>query len=569
MTLLCDDNICGIVRDPLKPAPTEPSSAIGLTAVAAFGGIYVSWVYPQQNPEGVKHFLLYRSKSQTISSQPFATVGGNSYFDPIDPSESANTFYYWLRVISYSGTEGALVGPASARPYDTITNLMHHMSQDIANSPIGRALMQSITPIVASKQDFAKYVEMMTINNKAMQLTVSENTALKEKAVLAALKVNSDILKGTEALHVSTDKLIVATNKALSAIETVNKQKIGYSAKKVGNIYFEPKTKEWIPYTGTNESRYSLVPFDGDGITDVYSSIINAYTKAGSGNAYDTKLAKLSPSQQADLVKTWTEDPVAQEEYWSYLQYKKDPTLIIDAKGVQTWNALHPTDPLVWIAGMPLASAAKNIQIDSVDKSGNDNRMMLSEALEAHADATGRLMGQYHVKMESNGVISGFGLAHYDQLLPEGKSKTQSTFLVNASTFAIAPPNVSPSVAAQLKVGDTATLDKYCPFIVQTEDSYDSAGNKIPAGTYIKEAFIDNLTFTKLIATDHSFEVTAGKYDPATRQELSPPSVYAKNMTVDKLKVKKNDDAYMEVTGEVIKIIQNGVVRVKIGNLSL
>lgn len=80
------------------------------------------------------------------------------------------------------------------------------------------------------------------------------------------------------------------------------------------------------------------------------------------------------------------------------------------------------------------------------------------------------LYGQYTVKVDVNGRVSGFGLASSD---------TASEFAIRADRFYIAPPNGT-------GIGDAAFIYQSTPY------TDPDTGTVIPEGLYLKDAFIKN-----------------------------------------------------------------------------
>lgn len=108
------------------------------------------------------------------------------------------------------------------------------------------------------------------------------------------------------------------------------------------------------------------------------------------------------------------------------------------------------------------------------------------------------LAGQYTVKIQSNGLVSGFGLASTAPDLAVG-SPGHSEFIVNADTFAIGKP---------YDINGNGTVKTVHPFIVRSSDSYATDGSLIPAGVYMSDTFIANGTITNAkigkLAVDNS-----------------------------------------------------------------
>lgn len=123
-----------------------------------------------------------------------------------------------------------------------------------------------------------------------------------------------------------------------------------------------------------------------------------------------------------------------------------------------------------------LASDVTTVQarLNDVDGSG----VAIEEQFEALLNTDGLLRGQYTVKIDNNGYVSGFGLAS-----EANSSEPFSEFYVAADRFAIGNPAVPHTP------GDPAPATAF-PFIVQTTEWEDDNGNTQPAGVYMDSAFV-------------------------------------------------------------------------------
>lgn len=107
-------------------------------------------------------------------------------------------------------------------------------------------------------------------------------------------------------------------------------------------------------------------------------------------------------------------------------------------------------------------------------------RTALSQEASVRANRDGTLEAQYTIKIDQNGYVSGFGLASTAR-----NSTPVSEFIVRADRFAIGSP-AGPGI-----------LDPIVPFIVLTTPTVVD-GVDVPAGVYIKDAFIQNATIDTL-----------------------------------------------------------------------
>ena len=143
------------------------------------------------------------------------------------------------------------------------------------------------------------------------------------------------------------------------------------------------------------------------------------------------------------------------------------------AEGGVTGNssAISGLDTRVTTAEGNITATASDVTTLIV--SVGSNTAAISTEATARASADGALQAQYTVKVEANGYVSGFGLAS------TAKNATPtSEFIVRADAFAIASPSGPGIVPAE-------------PFFVRTTPTTLN-GVSVPAGVYIKDAFIQN-----------------------------------------------------------------------------
>jgi hypothetical protein len=107
----------------------------------------------------------------------------------------------------------------------------------------------------------------------------------------------------------------------------------------------------------------------------------------------------------------------------------------------------------------------------------NNNAISLQTEQSTRATADGQLFAQYTVKIDSNGYVTGFGLASTTV-----NGTPTSSFLVRADSFSIANPS-GPSISPSM------------PFIVRTTGTTIN-GEYVGPGVYMADAFIQNGTIT-------------------------------------------------------------------------
>lgn len=120
-----------------------------------------------------------------------------------------------------------------------------------------------------------------------------------------------------------------------------------------------------------------------------------------------------------------------------------------------------------------VASLTSSVSTLQASVAGNTAAIQQESIVRANTD--GLLLGQYTVKIDLNGYVSGFGLAS-----TATNSTPFSEFIVRADRFAIGAPTLATEVV---------------PFIVTTTPQTVN-GRTVPPGVYIENAFIKNGAIT-------------------------------------------------------------------------
>ena len=166
------------------------------------------------------------------------------------------------------------------------------------------------------------------------------------------------------------------------------------------------------------------------------------------------------------------------------------------------------------------ADEAITQRVDTVQTTVNDN----TASIQTQQQSINGLYAQYTVKVDVNGRVSGFGLA---------SSSTQSDFAIRADKFYIAPPEGTGK-------GDS-------PFMVLTS-SQTINGTVVPAGTYIKSAYIHN-----------------GSIDVAKINKASITSLSALSANIGHFKSAESG-ARLEIKDSLLSVYDaKGMLRVRLG----
>jgi hypothetical protein len=162
---------------------------------------------------------------------------------------------------------------------------------------------------------------------------------------------------------------------------------------------------------------------------------------------------------------------------------------ITDATSTAAWNTANPANQATWRVGLPFATAVKQVSV-----SDGNSSLTLEQRFTAQKGTNDALFGQYTVKIDNNGHVSGFGLAS-----GAVNGTPTSAFIVRADRFAIAGVDDTSD-----PLGTLAPTRQ--PFVVTTTPTTIN-GKTYPAGTWIDTAFIANAT----IGTAQITDLTADK----------------------------------------------------------
>lgn len=214
--------ICGTdsISGPKPPKPGDPDNNVTLSAFSSFGGIDISWTYPQSFPHAVAHTLLYRANSADFNSAvQLAVVAGNFYYDKHTVEA---TYYYWIKIISVNGTVGALIGPASATVRLLIQDLITSLTGRIDAGFLAQHLKTSIDRIFPLGENIAKEIidrlqdsAAILVFLKQVQSDVDSSVAFITKEITDRVTANSALLKVIDTVGVA-----VNNNSAAIQVET-------------------------------------------------------------------------------------------------------------------------------------------------------------------------------------------------------------------------------------------------------------------------------------------------------------------------------------------------------------
>lgn len=203
---------------------------------------------------------------------------------------------------------------------------------------------------------------------------------------------------------------------------------------------------------------------------------------------------------------------------------------ITNKAGVDAWNLANPANKATWHVGLPFASAVKQVGISD----GTDS-LTLEQRFTAQKTTNNGLLGQYSIKIDSAGHVSGFGLSS-----TLNTATPTSDFGVRADKFWIAPPavnratapaapadklfkgyvwvdtSVTPNVTRYWNGSAWTSTPQNLPFVVVAGNSGLINGKTVGPGVYVDTAFIGTATITNAQIADLTADkITAGSLSAA------------------------------------------------------
>lgn len=209
------------------PKPGDPNTSdLLLHAVPAFGGIDVTWTWPDTFPEAVAYTTIYRGTTADFNAATVlvAAAAGNFYYDRIE-RDVVTLFYYWIIVRSVYGTPSRLIGPAWANAKPRIEEMIEDLTGQIDNGVLAPALKNEIARIELNHLNITQ--EMLDRQGEddalAAQITTvgaySEGTrALVQEEVLARTTANEAFVSTVNTLWSEVNGNIAAIQVQMTAV---------------------------------------------------------------------------------------------------------------------------------------------------------------------------------------------------------------------------------------------------------------------------------------------------------------------------------------------------------------
>lgn len=282
----CTVDSCGTGLDKSITQPGDPDlNSSVLTAQPGLGGIALNWLYPTVNPEGLDRTTIYRNTEndpETAAARYTAT--GNYFFDRIPNSDTGTKYFYWIRMYSVNGTEGELIGPASATLQPGADQLREILGGKVTDAFLDVGLSERIRDIVLVRDALDEEIQARHDEDGSLALLVSSledalsdvstlvtaetearttaDSALVNKINVALAQANKNAAAILEESTVRADanEALSATVKTLQAATESNNAKLQEQA-----VVNAELGAEWILKTDVDGKVAGLALRNGDG----------------------------------------------------------------------------------------------------------------------------------------------------------------------------------------------------------------------------------------------------------------------------------------------------------------
>lgn len=215
------------------PKPGDPNTSdILIRATPAFGGIDVTWTWPDTFPEAVAYTTIYRGTSNNFagSTVRVAAASGNFFYDKLE-NDTNTTYYYWIIITSVYGTKSAIIGPAWANAKPLIEQMIEKLTGEIDTGVLAISLKNEIARIELNHLGITQEIldRQKEDASIAAQVTVvgahsDQTRALLQQEVLARTEQGSAFVSTVNTLWAETNGSLAAIQVQQTAL--ANQQQV-------------------------------------------------------------------------------------------------------------------------------------------------------------------------------------------------------------------------------------------------------------------------------------------------------------------------------------------------------
>lgn len=543
---------------------TTPPAPVNFTVTAAYSAVVLNWTMALYPTHSITE--IWRHDSDSLGdAQLIGVTSGRSYTDQVG---SGQTFYYWIRFVNEAG----VLGPwnnTSGTVGATVTDVAHQLNV-LAGAITSSELATSLaTPISNLPADTSA-----TIANIQSQInTLSTVAAWASGTSYAAndLVTYSGKLYEAQSAHTSSSSNQPSGTTADNSTWTFVGEYTSLASAVAGNTS-DITDINFIDSTSTSASAQKLASLDAvvtdsaTGLVATRATLINDYSTTANMNSaiatattglasqsfVNTELADYTTT--ADLTTNYYTKTGADSAISAAVtdfQSATEVQSLIDGSltSYTTTADLLQNHYTKTDADSATSAAITTAQSGLTNPDGSSSTVTLQQALTSQANINGDLEGQYSVKIDNNGHITGFGLSSTTTT-----AGPTSAFIVRADKFAVIDPADTGD-----GLGTTTPSADNVPFFIDSGETFIKTA-------MIKDASITNAKIGDLSADKITSGFISGDRFDANSIDVQKLSLVGTGANIN-LQSAANG-ARMIIQGTAISVYdQTGALRVKIGDL--
>lgn len=462
-----DELASGVLTGSLV-APTQsfmaaPPAPVDVTATAAVRSIFVEWDAPAY--AGHAYAEVWSASTNSLAAAVLLGMApGGIYVDETGPGA---TRYYWVRFVNTNDVKGPYnaTSGVSATTGPEVAYLLSTLNGSITESQLFADLGSRINLIDGAASLAGSVNARVAAETTARTNAISTEATTRAQAILDEASARST---GDDALQTQIDLLSAAGSgdftELLAAVESEQSARIaGDAAEAASRQTLAAQLRG--DYTGTDPSALTT------GL--VYNERVTRVSAEGAISSSVTALSSTVTNNYNTLNAAITSEASTRAGADSAISATVTSLSSTVTNNYNTLNAAITSEA----STRADVDGAMSATVTALTATVGTNTAAISTEAATRASETGDLFAKYTVKIDTNGYVSGFGLAS-----TANNATPFSDFLIRADRFSIASPS-GPGITPIV------------PFVVNTTEQTVN-GVSAPAGVYMDAAFIKNGTIT-------------------------------------------------------------------------
>ena len=409
------ENYCGTGFSIYTPKPGDPSGNVVVRAEGVVLGIKVSWTLPSVNTTAVSFVKVYRAEEADFNkSSQIAQVASDNFLDPVPDFK---TYFYWIKILSLSGTLSEAYGYASAVKGRADIG---DFTSKVGMTELDKDLSDRIKFLGLVRPDIDKEILDRLARDKTLQDALSRvetangeaatniyNETIERKsaveALVSSIKTLSASLASARGAITEEATLRMTEDTAIGTVIKNNYVQVGKDITSAIRTYDETivDQKGFKAEATKIYDQISTVKRQGEIYT---SSAISDYRKTFS----DLSGAYLTAGMDAQL-RVGTVSSKFSDFYSGYVSTTGSLSQKISTLEQSDKNL---SSQIVSLSQSSTnASGALSQKIDQVLLSAYAKTASVQQTIEAKYDSQlNQLTSKYYVSVDNDGYVGGFGL---------------------------------------------------------------------------------------------------------------------------------------------------------------